>query len=66
MPLFEITELVRYRLNARSASHAEEVYLDSDNPDEFFYTVDQRGVREIHEDGSPCEPACDPQEPEDG
>lgn len=65
MPLFEITELVRYRINARTAEEALDVYLDDDEPDQFFFTVDNREVREIHEDGSPCEPACDSQEPED-
>lgn len=49
MPLFEITEVVRYRLYADDAEDAIDVLVHDDDPDQYFYTVDDRQAKEIGE-----------------
>ena len=49
MPLFEITEVIRYRIYADDKDDAIEVLVNDDDPDQFFYTVDKREAKEIGE-----------------
>jgi hypothetical protein len=42
MPLFEITEVVRYRIYADDKDDAIEVLVNDDDPDQFFFAASDR------------------------
>lgn len=47
MPLFEVTEVVRYRIHAEDWEEAIEVLTQADDPDQYFYCVDGRTSVEV-------------------
>lgn len=47
MAIFRITETAVYDVEADDAEEAESIFLQSDDPDQFFMYVDQREVEEV-------------------
>jgi hypothetical protein len=43
---FVVSETVHYEVEARSEEEAEEIFLNSDDKDEFFSTVEDRTIAE--------------------
>ena len=49
MPLFEVTEVVRYRIYADDEEDAIEILIRDEDPDQYFHTVISRNATEIGE-----------------
>lgn len=44
MPKFHVTEIVVYEVEADDVEHAEQIIINSDNPDQYFVEVSEREV----------------------